>query len=94
MGPNGKGIGPSAAAGEIRIRGNLGKEQITLFASDVELPSFERLRCKEKLAEKGEVVSDLVVHSFYKIEKDSKGRFKVVGDVDRLVKKTIEIETR
>jgi len=69
----------------ILIQPQLGKEQITLFASDVEFPSGELLR--------GTGVTDRVVHAFHGLERKA-GRLKVTGDLTRLVKKTIEIETR
>jgi serine/threonine-protein kinase len=64
--------------GAIRIRGNLGKEQITVFASDVPFPPGVLLH--------GADVVDRVVHPF-----DAAG-FKF--DPARVLKKTIEIETR
>ncbi len=62
--------------GEIKIRGNLGKEQITVFASDAAFPPGVLLH--------GTNLVDRVVHAF-----DSNG-----FDPARVLKKTIEIETR
>jgi serine/threonine-protein kinase len=69
----------------LRIRGGLGKEQITLFASATRFPAGELLR--------GRGVADRVVHPFYELEQRD-GRRRVRFDPARVVKKTIEIETR
>jgi serine/threonine-protein kinase len=71
--------------GFIRIRGGAGKEQVTLLAGTTPFPAGELLR--------GQGVSDRVVHSFYALRKDGK-RLRLTFDPARLVKKTIEIETR
>jgi hypothetical protein len=76
---------PEAGKPAITIRGGLGKEQITLFASDVEFPGGHILRGKD--------VTDRLVHTFQTLEKKD-GRTVVVGDPSRLVKRTLEIETR
>jgi serine/threonine-protein kinase len=70
---------------EIRIRGRLGKEQITLFASAAAFPAGELLR--------GKGVADRVVHPFYTIRPKGK-RLRLVFDPVQVVKKTIEIQTR
>jgi serine/threonine-protein kinase len=69
----------------IKVQPRLGKEQLTLFASEAEFPAGELLR--------GEGVTDRVIHRFLGYEQKD-GRLKVTGDLSRIVKKTIEIETR
>lgn len=76
---------PEAGKPAIKIKGGLGKEQITLFASDVEFASGQIL--------KGKDVTDRLVHAFQTLEKKN-GRTEIVGDPARVVKKTLEIETR
>ena len=66
------------AEGSIRIKENLGKEQITVFASDVAFLPGVLLH--------GEDVVDRVVHPFAAAGLDF--------DPARVLKKTIEIETR
>ncbi len=65
---------------------SLGKEQITLYASDKEFPAGE--------VHRGKGVSDRVVHEFWKIESRNDGRTRVVQNPKQLIKRTIEIETR
>jgi serine/threonine protein kinase len=67
------------ASGEIRIQGDLGKEQITVFASDRPFPPGV-------LLQGGDARYDRVVHSF-----DAAG---FPFEPARVLKKTIEIETR
>jgi hypothetical protein len=69
----------------IRIRGGLGKEQVTLFAGEAEFPAGEVLR--------GQGVTDRVVHPFYGLDRTGR-RVRLSFDPARLVKKTIDIETR
>jgi serine/threonine-protein kinase len=69
----------------LRIRPELGKEQVTLFASDAEFPGGLVLRGKD--------VTDRFVHTFQTLGKKD-GRTVVVGDPARVVKQTLEIETR
>ena len=71
---------------ELQTRKRLGKERITLFASDVKLPPGVRLRGKD--GKDGEAVGDRFVHPFYSVRADGKGI-----DVPHVLKKTIEIET-
>ncbi len=71
--------------GSIEIRGGLGKEQITLLASDEPLPPGILLR--------GSNVTDRVMHAFQRLQRKD-GSVVVTGDTSRLVKKTLEIETR
>ena len=63
----------------------MGKEQITLFASDAEFPAGVILRGKD--------VTDRLVHAFQTLERRG-DRTVVVGDPARVVKRTLEIETR
>jgi mono/diheme cytochrome c family protein len=69
----------------IAIRSGLGKEQITLLASDEPLPAGILLR--------GKNVTDRVVHLHQRL-RNKDGRVVVIGDTGRVVKKTLEIETR
>jgi serine/threonine-protein kinase len=62
--------------GAIKVRGGLGTERITVFASTAEFPPGELLR--------GQDVADRVVHCF----QDAADRYT------RILKKTIEVETR
>jgi mono/diheme cytochrome c family protein len=74
--------------GAIKVTPSVGKEHITLFASDQALPPGKLLR--------GQYSTDRVVHDFYPLYsrsapgKSGQPRF----DPSRLVKKTIEIETK
>ena len=66
----------------LRIQERLGKEQVTVFASDAAFPAGELLRGKD--------VADRVVHRFdFERSRADKG-----FDPARMLKKTIEIETR
>ncbi|HET6574506.1 MAG TPA: c-type cytochrome domain-containing protein [Fimbriiglobus sp.] len=76
---------PPAGGEVVKVRGSLGKEQVTLFASHDPLPTAELL--------KGNGVTDRVVHRFYKLT-TAGGRAKLSADADDVLKKTIEIETR
>lgn len=76
---------PPPGQAPIRIRGGLGKEQITLFASDRPFPAGVLLR--------GEGAADRVVHPFYQLERHG-GRLRLGSEPEPLVKKTIDIETR
>jgi serine/threonine-protein kinase len=71
--------------GPIKIQSGLGKEQVTVFACDTVFPAGELLR--------GQDVADRFVHPFYKLERTGK-RFGLQFDPARMVKKTIEFETR
>jgi hypothetical protein len=73
------------ARGGIKVRGGLGKEQVTLLASPGPFPEGEVLR--------GRWVTDRVVHPFYAVDLRDK-RPKVLYDPGVMVKKTIEIETK
>lgn len=73
-------------SGSLKVQAALGKEQITLFASDRHFPAGQLLR--------GKGVVDRVIHDFYELHPGG-GRRKLAFDpAVRLVKKTIEIETR
>jgi serine/threonine-protein kinase len=76
---------PDANSKPIKVRGGLGKEQIVLFASDVEFSADQVL--------KGKNVTDRFVHRFQTLEKKD-GRTLITGDPSRVVKRTLEIETR
>jgi hypothetical protein len=77
----------------IKIQPQLGKEQITLYASPIRFAPGQLLRISKKDADAGRVVIDRYVHSFYTMERDGQ-RFKLPYDPAQVVKKTIEIETR
>ena len=70
----------------IKIQGGLGKEQITLFASDAEFPCGQILRGKD--------VTDRVIHRFQSLQSRADGSTAIVGDPARVIKKTLEVETR
>jgi hypothetical protein len=76
---------PESGRTPIKIRGGLGKEQIILFASDTEFSAGQVL--------KGKNVTDRFVHRFQTLEKKD-GRTFIAGDPSRVVKRTLEIETR
>jgi serine/threonine-protein kinase len=76
---------PESGSKPIKIRGGVGKEQIILFASDVAFSGGQVLR--------GKNVTDRFVHRFQTLEKKD-GRTVVVGDPTRVIKRTLEIETR
>lgn len=69
----------------IPVGGQLGKSQLTLFASDKEFPPGELLRGKGRVA-------DRVVHRFFELSKGK--QTKVDFDASHVVKKTIVIETK
>jgi serine/threonine-protein kinase len=71
--------------GSLKIRGGLGKEQITLFASQKAFAGGELLR--------GDYVTDRVIHAAYQYHKDG-NRWKLGQDAQGFVKKTIDIETK
>jgi serine/threonine-protein kinase len=77
--------GQTYRCGPLTVRAAVGREQITLFASDRPYTPGELLR--------GAGLTDRVVHRFYELARD--GRRTVSQDgAERVVKKTIEIETR
>ncbi len=71
--------------GGLKIRGGVGKEQITAFASHQEFAAGELLRGKD--------VTDRVIHPLYQYKKDG-NRWKLSPSAAGLVKKTIDIETK
>jgi mono/diheme cytochrome c family protein len=71
--------------GGLKIRGAVGKEQITAFSSQQEFAGGELLR--------GKYVTDRVIHPFYQYQKDG-DRWKLNLHAAGLVKKTIDIETK
>jgi len=70
----------------IEVRGQLGKEHYTLFASEQKFPAGQVLRGKD--------VTDRIIHPFYDLRRESTGRIEPVFDPTTLVKKTLEIETK
>jgi serine/threonine-protein kinase len=72
-------------SGSLKVQGGLGREQITLLASEQPFPAGQLLR--------GAGAADRVVHTFYKLEHRSK-QFVIDFNPAKMVKKTIEIETR
>jgi hypothetical protein len=82
--------------GSYKIRGQLGKEQLTLFASYYDFPGGELLRGKDYYT--GDYgtnyyVSDRVIHSWYHYHRDG-SRLKRGLDGSDMVKKTIDVETK
>jgi serine/threonine-protein kinase len=71
--------------GALKVRGGLGREQVTLLAGAAGFPPGELLR--------GAGVADRVLHRFYDVSLREK-RPALRHDPAALVKKTIEIETR
>jgi serine/threonine-protein kinase len=71
--------------GGIKIKPGQGKEQITLLASDEELPPAELLRGKD--------IADRVMHPFFAVKR-YKDRLVVSPIPARMLKTTLEIETR
>jgi len=69
----------------VTVRAGVGREQVTLLASQDALPPGELLR--------GNGVTDRVVHNFYKLTAGA-GRSRLAADAAAVVKKTIDIETR
>src|SRR5262249_43309456 len=69
----------------VQVRAGVGREQVTLLASQDVLPPAELLR--------GSGVTDRVVHNFYKLTAEA-GRSRLTADAATVVKKTIDIETR
>jgi serine/threonine-protein kinase len=72
-------------SGGLKIRSGVGREEITLFASEVEMPAGWLLR--------GKGVSDRVIHPWYEPSSARPGKNKYF-DPTRLIKKTIDLETR
>ncbi len=73
----------------IKVKGGLGKEQVTLFAGPEPFTTGELLRAEPR---PGFAVGDRILHSFEKLERKD-GRWRIVRPAV-LVKKTLEIETR
>jgi mono/diheme cytochrome c family protein/cytochrome c553 len=85
--------GQEYATAPIKIQPQLGKEQITLFASPVRFAPGYILRVPKKEYDAGRIVVDRYVHPFYQVERNGQG-FKLAYDPGRIAKKTIDIETR
>jgi len=83
MKPGGKFRFPET--GGISVRGGVGKEQITLFACDQPFPPGEVLR--------GQGTTDRFVHRFFQLSLE-RGQPRLEFDATRMVKRTIEIETK
>lgn len=77
----------------IKIQPQLGKEQITLFASPQRFAPGQILSVPKKEYEAGRIVLDRYVHPFYQAERDGQ-RYKLPYDPGLILKKTIELETR
>lgn len=76
---------PADPMASFKVGEKLGRESVTLFASESPFPPGEVLR--------GSDMKDRVLHGFYALERE-KGQSILKNDAGRLVKKTIEIETR
>jgi serine/threonine-protein kinase len=72
-------------SGSLTVQAALGKEQITLFASESAFPAGRIFR--------GKNVDDRVVHDFYRLELE-RGEVRIRRDASSVMKRTIEIETR
>ena len=72
-------------SGGLKIQPAVGKEQITLFASDREFPAARLFR--------GRNIADRIVHAFHE-PADEGGTLTFSGDPARIIKQTITIETR
>jgi serine/threonine-protein kinase len=82
----GKELRYPPAGQALEVRGQLGKEHYTLFASEQKFPAGQVLR--------GRDVTDRIVHPFYELRRETNGRIEPVFDPATMVKKTLEIETR
>lgn len=71
--------------GSLKVQPALGKEQITLFASEQQFPAAVILR--------GKNIGDRAVHPFYELKTDRKN-LNIGIDGAKVVKHTLEIETR
>lgn len=71
--------------GELRVQPSLGKEQITVLVSVRPLPPVEILR--------GPNLTNRVVHPFFRLVERG-GQIQVAFDAERIVKRTLMIETR
>jgi serine/threonine-protein kinase len=87
-----KGRFPENPKNFIIIQPGLGAEQWVVYASDTKFPAGEVLRVPEDGEKRGEVVADRIVHPFYVLKKGE--GLKVEGDPSRMVKKTLDLETR
>lgn len=76
----------------IKVQPGAGKDQVTVYASDKAFPEGRLLRYNPNPSEPGASVSDRIIHTFYEI--NAKGELTIRFDPKRLVKKTVEIETR
>ncbi len=71
--------------GSLKVQAALGRELITVFASDKDFPTGKILRATN--------IDDRIVHPFYRMT-ISNGAAKVLDDAITMIKRTIAIETR
>lgn len=71
--------------GTIVVQAALGKELITLFASETQFASGQIFR--------GEHIDDRIVHDFYRLDSLNAGH-AILHDARQVLKRTIQIETR
>ena len=71
--------------GSLRVQPALGKEHITLFASEQAFPAATILR--------GNHIGDRAVHMFYELSLE-RTKLNINLDGAKIVKRTLEIETR
>jgi hypothetical protein len=78
---------------EVIVRPTPGSEQVVVFASDAEFPAGEHLVLRKGAEDRGEAVSERVVHRFYELERTARG-LRLKFDPTRVVKRTLAVETR
>ncbi len=71
--------------GSLKVQAALGRELITVFASDKEFPTGKILRAQN--------IDDRIVHPFYRMTIQN-GAAKVLDDAITMIKRSIAIETR
>jgi mono/diheme cytochrome c family protein len=72
-------------SGALKVQAALGRELITVFASDKDFPTGKILRATN--------IDDRIVHPFYRMT-ISNGAAKILDDAITMIKRTIAIETR
>jgi serine/threonine-protein kinase len=77
----------------IKCKPGLGKEQVTVFASNRPLPAGQHVRIRASLRRQGKDIADRYVHPFYALRSTARG-VEITDPAATVVKKTIEIETR
>jgi serine/threonine-protein kinase len=75
-----------------KIKGNLGKESLTIYASAERLPPLDLVRLSETVRDAGSGMQDRVVHAFYKLKRTRSG-WALAFDPASVVKKTVEFVT-